>query len=383
MTLFGRRRVVVEVIAVGVVYYAAARLALLMQLPGTNADAIWPPSGIGLGAMLLWGTRVWPGVAAAAFLAALSTVPATPAGLVASTLIAGANALELIVACAIIRRVSGSDNPFERAGYALGFVSATVVAAFIHATVDVTSFNLTGVIDSSMNRATWLTSLVGDAAGMIVLAPAIYAWGRTRAPPVVVSASMRTARDDGRDPAARRDGIRQVGQRAYGADAAVSASVVVGGLQVRAARDLDAGADRLRPGRVAHVDGHEDPGEHDCRQCHRRSFARIVRGAAGLAPRDSVFHLHDGCPRADRFAAIAERDQSRRDLGESERRFRTIFEQAAVGVALVDASTGRFLRVNQRYGDILGYTPEQMLGITFREITIPTTSMVTSHSCSV
>lgn len=56
-------------------------------------------------------------------------------------------------------------------------------------------------------------------------------------------------------------------------------------------------------------------------------------------------------------------------LTQSEERFRTIFEQAAVGVALIESATGRFLRINQRYCDMLGYSMTEMTnGKTFQEI---------------
>jgi diguanylate cyclase (GGDEF)-like protein/PAS domain S-box-containing protein len=58
-------------------------------------------------------------------------------------------------------------------------------------------------------------------------------------------------------------------------------------------------------------------------------------------------------------------------LAESELHLRTIFEQAAVGVALIDSNSGRFLRVNQRYCDIAGYTAQEMLDNTFMGITHP------------
>jgi PAS domain S-box-containing protein len=59
-------------------------------------------------------------------------------------------------------------------------------------------------------------------------------------------------------------------------------------------------------------------------------------------------------------------------LRESEQRFRTIFEQAAVGVALIESKTGRFLRINHRYCEIVGYSIEEMAERkTFHEITYP------------
>src|SRR5690606_30979337 len=47
------------------------------------------------------------------------------------------------------------------------------------------------------------------------------------------------------------------------------------------------------------------------------------------------------------------REAAEKALRESESRFRTIFEQAAMGVAVLDSSSGRFLAVNQRGRDML------------------------------
>jgi PAS domain S-box-containing protein len=58
-----------------------------------------------------------------------------------------------------------------------------------------------------------------------------------------------------------------------------------------------------------------------------------------------------------------------KSLRESEERFRTIFEQAAVGVAQVESLTGRFVRINQKYCDIIGYSREEMLDKCFQDIT--------------
>ncbi|HMD88881.1 MAG TPA: PAS domain S-box protein, partial [Anaerolineaceae bacterium] len=67
---------------------------------------------------------------------------------------------------------------------------------------------------------------------------------------------------------------------------------------------------------------------------------------------------------------ISERKQAEGALRESEERFRSTFEQAAVGIAHV-AADGYFLRVNQRYCDIVGYSPEEMLTMRFQDITNP------------
>jgi PAS domain S-box-containing protein len=58
-------------------------------------------------------------------------------------------------------------------------------------------------------------------------------------------------------------------------------------------------------------------------------------------------------------------------LRESEARFRTLFEQVAVGVAEMETSTGRFISINQKYCNILGYTRQEMLNLDFQTITHP------------
>lgn len=57
-------------------------------------------------------------------------------------------------------------------------------------------------------------------------------------------------------------------------------------------------------------------------------------------------------------------------LSDSEERFRTIFEIAGVGITQV-ALDGRFLDVNTRLCEIVGYTPEEFKALTFHEITHP------------
>ncbi len=66
---------------------------------------------------------------------------------------------------------------------------------------------------------------------------------------------------------------------------------------------------------------------------------------------------------------ITERQRAERALIESEERFRSLFEQAAVGVAVLESATGRYIRVNQKFADILGYTIEEVLQRTARTIT--------------
>jgi len=67
---------------------------------------------------------------------------------------------------------------------------------------------------------------------------------------------------------------------------------------------------------------------------------------------------------------ITEQKRAEEELEESEGRFRATFEQAAVGIAHT-ALDGRWLRVNRRLCDFLGYTREELLQKTLQDITHP------------
>ena len=67
---------------------------------------------------------------------------------------------------------------------------------------------------------------------------------------------------------------------------------------------------------------------------------------------------------------VEKRFEAEKKLRESERLFRTIFEQAAVGVALIDSNSGRVLRINKYYCDLLGYSVEELSSVNaFMKIT--------------
>ncbi len=57
-------------------------------------------------------------------------------------------------------------------------------------------------------------------------------------------------------------------------------------------------------------------------------------------------------------------------LRESEERFRLALEEAPIGMAIVGLD-GRFIRVNSRLCEIVGYTPDELADLTFQAITHP------------
>jgi len=66
---------------------------------------------------------------------------------------------------------------------------------------------------------------------------------------------------------------------------------------------------------------------------------------------------------------VSARKRVEENLRRSEQRWRAVFENSAIGVALTDM-TGRFLATNSAYQQMLGYSEEELTKLTFLELTL-------------
>jgi integral membrane sensor domain MASE1 len=57
----------VKITILFVTYFLTARVGLSLDAVSGFATLVWPPTGIALAALILYGYRLWPGIALAAF----------------------------------------------------------------------------------------------------------------------------------------------------------------------------------------------------------------------------------------------------------------------------------------------------------------------------
>jgi signal transduction histidine kinase/CheY-like chemotaxis protein len=161
-----------QVLLLAAVYFCAAKASLLLAIPPGYATAVWPPSGIALAAMLLFGKRIWPGI----WIGAAATNLSIQGAPLLALLIASGNTLEAVVGAALIRRYIGTHGEFESGEAVFMFVALSALSALIAATIGSVSLVATGTIppaNFSSNAWTWFQ---GDASGMIILTPLILTW---------------------------------------------------------------------------------------------------------------------------------------------------------------------------------------------------------------
>jgi signal transduction histidine kinase/integral membrane sensor domain MASE1/ActR/RegA family two-component response regulator len=161
-------------LAVLAVYVLAGKLGLAFASVHVSATPVWPPAGIALGALLLFGTRVWPAVFLGAFI-----VNVTTAGSAATSLgIATGNTLEALLGAYLVRRFAGGAAAFERAQDIFKLAAlAAVGSTALGATIGLASLVLTGYAAWTDAGSIWLTWWLGDASGILLVTPLIVLWG--------------------------------------------------------------------------------------------------------------------------------------------------------------------------------------------------------------
>jgi len=156
-----------------IVYLIAGKLGLQVAFVHPNATAVWPPTGIALAALLVWGYRVWPGI----FLGACVVNVATVGSVATSMGIAVGNTLEGLVGAYLINRFANGSHAFDRPTDVFKFAAlAGLGSTMVSATIGVTSLAVGGDADWATYGSIWLTWWLGDAAGALIVAPVLMLW---------------------------------------------------------------------------------------------------------------------------------------------------------------------------------------------------------------
>lgn len=169
-----RSRYLPEFALVLLAYFLAGRVGLAVPFTSGNVSPVWPPAGIALAAVLLVGYRIWPAIALGAFLVNfLSPLPHF-----AACGMALGNAAGPVAGAWLLRRIPGFQLSLTRLQDALGLVVLGALGGTaISATIG-TGVLFTARVDawSSLGSA-WLMWWLGDATGVLIVAPMILSFG--------------------------------------------------------------------------------------------------------------------------------------------------------------------------------------------------------------
>ncbi|MCY1036865.1 MASE1 domain-containing protein [Corallococcus sp. BB11-1] len=167
----------VEVIALAGVYLAAARAGLSLAAEGSHISAVWLPSGVALGGLLLWGVSRWPAVLLGAWTVALA-LDVSP--LVGLGVAAGAT-LEAVLGALLLRRVACSRE-LHRVRDVVWLGGGAALCALLGSGLGSLSLVLGGLVPHAQWAASawlwWMSNLLGM---VLVTPPLLLLFGSWRA----------------------------------------------------------------------------------------------------------------------------------------------------------------------------------------------------------
>ncbi|WP_341649475.1 MASE1 domain-containing protein [Thauera humireducens] len=163
---------------VGLGYAISGWLSIKLAVPPGYTTPAFPPAGIALSAMLIFGARVWPGILAGAlvvqFIAhlAVGISQAPLAGLLIPTF--GA-VLQAAAGAWLARWLIGFPNRLDSPRTIVRFlVLVAPIGSLVNASLSVPALHAAGIITTQEMAFNWWTWWLGDTLGVIVMAPLMF-----------------------------------------------------------------------------------------------------------------------------------------------------------------------------------------------------------------
>lgn len=172
-------RTLLRALILALAYFVAGRVGLSLAFVQANASPVWPPSGVAVAGLLLWGMRYWPAVYVAAVAVTLTTGVGLPYALTAGA----GNVLDALVGAWLLGRVWRVRPSLSGVRDVLRFVPlAALPGPAASALFGVGGLLLWGMLPLERAPVTALVWWTGNGTGVLVAAPVILAWSAARRP---------------------------------------------------------------------------------------------------------------------------------------------------------------------------------------------------------
>lgn len=174
-----------QIAGIAVAYAICGLIALHIAIPPGYVAPLYPPAGIALACMLIYGRGIWPAIFIGA---AVTNVEAVlRAGLgginwIMPLCVATGSVLQALAGYALVRRWVGFPNALDSASAILRFFFlAAPLSCVISASVGVGALSLLGSVPEHDSVFSWWNWWAGDSIGILIAAPLIFAfWGQPR-----------------------------------------------------------------------------------------------------------------------------------------------------------------------------------------------------------
>lgn len=170
-----------QVIGLSIAYFVTGKLGAYLAIPPGYATAIWPPSGIALAGVLIYGYRVWPGILLGSFLVNFSTTldasPETFTSVVITLIISCGASFQAVAGKYLVGRFANFPNALtEEKEVFLFLLFGGFCSALVNSSIAVSTLMAAGRILSSNFLNNWATWWLGDVLGIFIFTPLALIW---------------------------------------------------------------------------------------------------------------------------------------------------------------------------------------------------------------
>jgi len=344
----GTRPWLARTLGFALIYFVTARLGWLFATAQTGVSPFWPPAGVALALLLLWGQSIWPGVFLGALAADLSLGVHWPLACAGSL----ANTAEAVTGVWLVSRWPGGFRPsLQRLRDVSALIASGALAAMIGATLGVIGLVIFGrpswaAFPFRLLPVWWL----GDTMGILVVTPPILAWARwrpRRVPAGKLLEALALVGALGLSSFATFLPSLHEYREAHSAFEYLPFPLVIWAAMRFGTRGASAAALVLSFFALLHFSispiQRQQLGADRALLLVQTSIAVVVLTALIIA------------------AVMMERDAAARALAASESRFRTLYNNTPVMLHSIDTD-GRIVSVSDHWLRAMGYTREEVLG---------------------
>lgn len=165
-----------KIILVALLYYLSAELGFFLSFGHSALLPFWPPAGVALALVILFGRRVWPGIAIGSLIIVLRNfwfgpIESVQVLMVITSLITLGSVIEPLVGELMHQRLTRKAYPFSSTVRAFQFVLVALVIPWISAGVAASVLTAVGVVESTLFASTLFSLWARNTVGILLFTP--------------------------------------------------------------------------------------------------------------------------------------------------------------------------------------------------------------------
>lgn len=158
-------------------YLVLAQAGVTLAATAYRQPLIWPPVGLALAIILLYGYNLWPGIAIGAFVAVVFAEMGP--GLALNAAVAGT--LEVLLGAYLLRRWANFHSSLNRVQDVLGLIFfAVLLSPAVGAIISMFGLGLNGTIPWPAFGLNWAVRWLSHAIGLLIVTPMVLTWAQRR-----------------------------------------------------------------------------------------------------------------------------------------------------------------------------------------------------------